>query len=127
MRANIQGMNTSKGEQILAKQEENGKDLIKIIIIKPDEQIKQSDIHKFIEELRRKDFEFNTHYIAVKQKYHECYDSEIALRVKVGEAQQQNEVVKNTRAEVADKLHPVIKNPHLIINDRLKQVLIKCL
>lgn len=120
-------MNIGESEQILAKQEENRKDRIKIIIAKPDEQIKQSDIHKFIEELRRKDVEFDADYIAVKQKYHECYDSEIVLRTKVADAQAQNELVKNTRAEVADRLHPVIVKLRATVPDVSKRKMAMCI
>jgi hypothetical protein len=83
-------------------------DPTKIIIDKTDDEIKQSDIHKFIETLRHKSAEFDNDFLAVRQKYHECYKTEIDLHLQINETKQINQQVKNSRADVAEKLHPVI-------------------
>jgi len=116
---------TKSNKQELAKQE--AQDPIKAVIAKPDDKIQQSDVHKFLETLRQDDLEFDADYKAVKLKYHECYDSEIGLRVKVGEAQTQNELVKTSRAEVADKLHPVIVKLRATVPDLSKHKMAMCI
>lgn len=85
-------------------------DPIQNAIVKKDEEIKPTEVKKFIEQLSKQDSKFNNGVTVLTQSYNECYRNEIQLHKMVDGAKQfnQNEV-RISRADVADKLKPVIE------------------